>query len=48
LGTLEDVLIKIGDLWVLEDFFITDMTKTDDTQIILDDPFWLLQVARLM
>ena len=39
LAMLEDVLVKIGDFWVLEDFIIADMTKTDDAQIILGRPF---------
>jgi len=39
LGKFEDVLVKIGDIWMLEDFIIADMTKTDDAQIILSRPF---------
>jgi len=39
LGTLEDVPIKIGDFWVLEDSVIANMTKNDDAQIILGRPF---------
>ena len=34
----EDVLVKIGDIWVLEDFIIVDMLKADDAQIILGRP----------
>jgi len=29
------VLVNIGDIWVLEDFIIVDMPKTNDAQIIL-------------
>jgi len=39
LAALEDVPVKIGNLWVLEDFIIADMTETDDAQIILERPF---------
>jgi len=39
LGKLEDMPAKIGDIWVLEDFIIADMTKTNDAQIILGRPF---------
>ena len=38
LGTLEDVLVKKGEFWLLEDFIITDMIETDDAQIILGRP----------
>jgi len=30
IGRLEDVPVNIGDIWVLEDFIIVDMPKTDD------------------
>ena len=36
---LEDVLVKIGDIWVLEDFIIVDMNETDDAQIVPGRPF---------
>ena len=39
LGKLEDLPIKIKDIWVLEDFIMTDMTETDDAQIILNRPY---------
>ena len=39
LGKLEDVPVKIGDIWVLEDFIIADITETDDAQIIQGRPF---------
>ena len=39
LGTLEDVSVKVEDLWVLEDFIIADITETDDAQIIHGRPF---------
>jgi len=39
LGKLEDMPVKIGDILVLKDFIIVDMTKTDDNQIILGRPF---------
>jgi len=29
-GKLEDVLVNIGDIWVLEDFIVVDMPDTDD------------------
>jgi len=35
---LDDVLVNIGDIWVLEDFIIVDTPKIDDAQIILDRP----------
>ena len=38
LGKLVDI-IKIGDIWVLEDFIIVDLTETDDAEIILGRPF---------
>ena len=31
--------VKIGDIWVLEDFVIANMTDIDDVQIILGRPF---------
>jgi len=31
LGAYKNVLVKIGDLWVLKAFIIIDMTETDDT-----------------
>ena len=39
LGVFEDVPVKIGDLWVLEDFIIADIIETDDAHIILGRPF---------
>ena len=39
LGTLEDVPVKIGDFWVLEDSVIANMTENDDAKIILSGPF---------
>ena len=39
LGTLDDASVQIGEFWVLEDFIITDMTETDDAQIILRRSF---------
>jgi len=39
LGKLEDVPVKIGDFWVLEDFIIADMSETDDVEIILGRRF---------
>ena len=39
LAKLEDVLVKRGDIWELEDFIISNMTKIDDAQIILGRPF---------
>jgi len=33
------VLVKIADIWVLENFIIADMTKTNAAQIILGRPF---------
>jgi len=39
LGALEDMPVNIGDSWVLEDFIIVDMTKTNDAHIILGRPF---------
>jgi len=39
LGKLEDVPVKIGDIWVLKDFIIADITETNDTLIILGRPF---------
>jgi len=39
LGTLEDVHIKIGDFWVLEDSVIANITENDDAQIIPRRPF---------
>jgi len=38
LGKLEDVPVKIRVIWVLEDFIIVDISKTDDAQIILGMP----------
>jgi len=35
IGRLDYVPINRGDSWVLEDFVVVDMPKTDDTQIIL-------------
>jgi len=35
---LDNVLVNIGDIWVLEDFIIVDMPETDDAQIILGRP----------
>jgi len=32
IGKLGDVPIKIGDIWVLGDFIIVDITETDDAQ----------------
>jgi len=31
--------VKIGDIWILKDFIIADMTETDDAQIIIGRPF---------
>jgi len=31
--------VKVGDIWVLEDFIIADITETDHAQIILGRPF---------
>ena len=39
LDKLENVSVKIRDIWVLEDFIMADMTETDDAQIILGRPF---------
>jgi len=39
LGKLEDVPVKIGDIWILEDFIIANTTETDEAQIILGRPF---------
>jgi len=39
LGKIEDVQVKIGDTWVLEDFIIAYMIETNDAQIILGRPF---------
>ena len=36
---MEVVPVKIGDIWILEEFIIADMTETDDVQIILGTPF---------
>ena len=47
LGTLEDVHMKIGDFWVLEDSVIANITENDDAQII-PGLSWLLQVALFM
>jgi len=47
LGILEDVRIKIGDFWVLEDSVIANITENDDAQII-PGLSWLLQVALFM
>jgi len=41
---LEDVLVKIEDLWVHEDFIIANVIGTNNAQIILGS--WLLQIAR--
>jgi len=30
IGKLEDMPVNIGDIWVLEDFIIVDMSETDD------------------
>jgi len=38
---LEDVLVNIGDIWLLEDFIIVDMVEIDDAQIILGSSYWL-------
>ena len=38
IGKFKDVPVNIGDIWVLEDFIIVDMPKTDDAQIILGRP----------
>jgi len=38
IGKLDNVLVNIGDIWVLEDFIIVDMPKTNDAQIILRRP----------
>jgi len=38
IGKLDNVLVNIGDIWVLEDFIIIDMPETDDAQIILSPP----------
>jgi len=40
IGRLEDVPVNIGDIWVLEDFLVVDMPKTDDAQIILCRPIF--------
>jgi len=37
-GKLDNVPVNIGDIWVLEDFIIVDMPKTNDAQIILGRP----------
>jgi len=34
------VPVNIGDIWMLEDFIIVDMPKTDDAQIILSQPIF--------
>ena len=39
IGKLEDVLVNIGDIWILEDFIVVDIPKTNDAQIILGRPF---------
>jgi len=39
LGMLEDGPVKVGDLWVLEDFIIANTTETDDAQTILGRSF---------
>jgi len=39
LGKLKDVPVKIGDIWVLDDFIIADVTEADDAQIIIGRPF---------
>jgi len=39
IGKLEDMPVKIRDIWVLEDFIIVDMTETNNAQIILGRPF---------
>jgi len=46
LGILEDVPTKMGDFYVLVDFVIFDMAENAYTQIILERPFWPLQVAK--
>jgi len=38
IGKLDNVSVNIGDIWVLEDFIIVDIPKTDDAQIILGRP----------
>ena len=38
IGRLGNVLVNKGDICVLEDFIIVDMSETDDTQIILGQP----------
>jgi len=35
---LDNMSVNIGDIWVLEDFIIVNMPKTDDAQIILGWP----------
>jgi len=47
ISKLEDVPVKIGDIWVLKDFIIVDKTETNDAQIILGRPFMVSQVAIL-
>jgi len=42
LGKLEDVSVKLGDIRVLEDFFIANMNEADDAQIILSRPFQVI------
>jgi len=32
------VPVNIGDIWVLEDFIVVDIPKTNNTQIILGKP----------
>ena len=38
IGRLDNVLVSIGDIWVLKDFIIVDMPETDDAQIIVGRP----------
>jgi len=38
IGRSDNVLVNIGDIWVLEDFIIVDMPKIDDAPIILGRP----------
>ena len=38
-GILEDVLIKVGDFYVLINFVVLDMAEDSHTQIILGRPF---------
>jgi len=38
IGRLDNVPVNIGDIWVLEDFIVFDMSETNDAQIILGRP----------